>query len=961
MNRQGLPIVALAAALVACGTRTPAVRNPPQSAGAAPAPRAPPPAVIHVLTRDWSCVTDGGPPEFFALRGIAGCDGTRGATRDFRAEVRGSSVTLSEPGPTVDDRATEVVGGWIFSGYADGRSVLFASERFTGTLRRIGRVPAGVGSMSDDSRGRAVLLAHEHGALWTSDLHGITQVVSLPGPVASAAFNDANRGAAVLRDGVLHETRDGGATWRRVSLGSDLALHVTHDGSALRVATNRGWFALDVGSLRPLAPPAENRCGHGDRARLRMNEARDARIAPVAGDIAWLRGGGRVVVRDQLAITILNAEGLVRRGNGPYQCDLVAPWGDGAFVHCGGAFRATPDGRLRFLDGPTGGDDAFHIGGAAFSEDGAHAALEGRCPGGRDDPDEADDSGEESLRAVCVYDERERSWRTVATTSVPDIPVRSWSDPNARWLLAMRGTTLFVRSGAAPGVYMLDTASGAVAPATVPAGAETTWRYLDFGLMADGGLAGLAERCTPQGACETVLVIGRDERSLTARSVPEGVVRVGFADASRGVVASESLDRAWRTVDGGMAWEALPLPRENYPDPDRRRERRAVACGRDGCSLGVRVRIEGWGPLPTPPAPEVRPADLADADDPPPAPPSAPHAEPVSWMGDVPYACALSAWRPSPWRLPQSLPVHDSSGIEVWGRWTHALTAPTQTTEARHQTDWWSPGGHLVDPALSSYAVLGWVGRRPLVALHPPALAWGRDGGIEGRVTLPELPDGTPVRFGRGWRMAPGRDGDVGIAVEASSPGLPLDVVASLDAQGTLRASRLYPRSNREEWRALVGTRGRWGLGRPVVNEALRVLPVDGAPGETLTLPVWRGPVTPCAAPSDDAATVVVAACHDDPSACVWRALASPRRDGSAEDERTRFELSSRGVCLRAVSAVWTGVAPGARDGRHGGYFLTLDARAGALEGFVDDGTRRARLRCTPGTRPVTQPGVPRM
>jgi hypothetical protein len=262
---------------------------------------------------------------------------------------------------------------------------------------------------------------------------------------------------------------------------------------------------------------------------------------------------------------------------------------------------------------------------------------------------------------------------------------------------------------------------------------------------------------------------------------------------------------------------------------------------------------------------------------------------------------------------------------------------------------------------MPDYGVFGWVRGRPLVALASPALAWGRDGGIEGRVTLPELPEGTPVRFDRGLRMAPGRDGDVVIAVEASSPGLPLDVVASLDARGTLRASRLYPRADREGWRALVGTRGRWGLGRPTVNEALRVLPVDGAPGETLTLPVWRAPVTPCAEPSDDAATVVVAACHDDRSACALGPLASPRRDGSAQDERARFELSPRGVCLRAVSAVWGGVAPGARDDRRGMYFLTLDARAGALEGFVDDGERRARLRCTPGARPTAQAGTPRM
>lgn len=961
MNRQSLPTVALAAALVACGARTPSVRNPLQSASAAPAPREPPSAVIHVLTRDWSSVTDGGPPEFHALAGIAGCDGTRGIAEGLRAEVQGSSVTLSEPGPTVQSQATEVADGWIFEGFVGNHPVLFASERFTGTLRPIGRVPAGVGGLSDDSRGRAVLLAHEHGALWMADGHGITRVESLPGPVRDAAFEDAGHGAAVLRDGALHETRDGGTTWRRVALASDLALSVAYDGSALRVATNRGWFALDAGALRPLARPPEHPCPHAARWTARMGAARDARNAPIAGDIAWLRGGGRVVLRDPLAITVVTPEGRVRRGNGPAQCNFVAPWGDGAFVHCGRAFRVKSDGRLWFVDGPTGGDDAFNIEGAAFSEDGTRAAIEGRCPGEQDDSDEADASGERSLRAVCVYDERERSWRTVATTSVPEIPAQSWSDPDARRLLAMRGTTLFVRSDAAPGVYTLDTASGAVVPAAVPPGAETTWRYLDFGLTADGGLAGLAERCTPQGVCETVLVIGRDERSLTARSAPAGVVRVGFADASRGVVASESLDRAWRTGDGGATWEALPMPDASAHD---RRERRAVACGRDGCSLGALVRVEGWGPLSTPPAPQPPDLAAASADDPPPVI-SVASAAPASLMGDVSYACALAAWHPSPWRLPSVSSQLGSRSITVWGYGTLGRVLASRAPEARFRADWWFPEGHVTGSNLPPVeSVLGSVGRRPLVVLHPPALAWGRDGGIEGYVALPELPEGTPVGFGFGGRVAPGRDGEVGVALEARFQGVQdvmLDAVAVLDARGTLRASRLYPRADREEWRALVGTRGRWGLGRPVVNEALRVLPVDGTPGETLTLSAWRGPVTPCAEPSDDAATVVVAACHDDPSACALGPLVSPRRDGGAQDERARFELSPRGVCLRAVSAVWGGVAPGARDDRYGTYFLTLDARAGALEGFVDDGERRARLRCTPGTWPTAQAGTPRM
>lgn len=155
--------------------------------------------------------------------------------------------------------ATPVASGWVFV-TADG--TVTHSERFTGRLRLLGRVPCPgrwAASVGRPSIGRAAVVDAD-GAVWTTDGATPPRKWALPRPVRSVAFASATRGAAVLDHGelVLITTDDSRADWTRVDLQGEVAVHVAVDrNGVLRVGTSGGRREIVEGRA---LPPV--RCGY---------------------------------------------------------------------------------------------------------------------------------------------------------------------------------------------------------------------------------------------------------------------------------------------------------------------------------------------------------------------------------------------------------------------------------------------------------------------------------------------------------------------------------------------------------------------------------------------------------------------------------------------------------------------------------------------------------------------------
>lgn len=160
--------------------------------------------------------------------------------------------------------ATRADDGWIFLS-EDGTAAYSGS--FVGRLHGLGRMPCP--ASLPRSRGRLVVI-DGRGALWTTDGHGPVRRVALPSRVLTAAFRDANHGAVMLERQEVLATADGGATWRRVALGAEVAWNVLldHDGR-LTVATTAGVrFVGPAGDLEGAScDPDSYYSGHAYRNR----------------------------------------------------------------------------------------------------------------------------------------------------------------------------------------------------------------------------------------------------------------------------------------------------------------------------------------------------------------------------------------------------------------------------------------------------------------------------------------------------------------------------------------------------------------------------------------------------------------------------------------------------------------------------------------------------------------------
>lgn len=892
----------------------------PPRAAAPTAPTAPAPAVVYARGESFG---DERSPSGLARRG-----GARYFARSLRAEVRGGDVAFSDDRaaePVAD--AVEVAGGrWAFFSYGGAVTV---SDGFLGALRPLGHVPAGAVT-NPWSRGRATSV--RGGRLWLTDGASLAEAQVPGAPVVAAAFASESAGAVVHRDGSLSATDDGGRTWRAVDLRGELALAVEFDGDSLRVATTRGPMSLSAGALAP-APAALALDDAAERVaavhRARVALALREREGTANGTALTLPAGARVELDDGI-LTWRPPGGEASVGRvSSNPCDALAPWGEGFAVQCGRLLRGDASGRLFRVELPPEARDAE----AVLSDDGVHAARDGACPAPRD-PDvteqdrfraeqEGADEGAPQPPSVCVLDDGRGRWRTVPLPALEE----SWR----RWtVVGMRGTQLLLRVGdddARWQVFDASTGRGR----DVRAEPEMSIRSLAW--LRDGSLVGVGRACdAPGDRCAASLLRGSPDAALHPTQLPEGATAVAFADASRGLARGETFGAAWRTTDGGATWDAVPVPEAlrgaRFPTFA------PTSCDAAGCAVGGRLRVAGWGPM--------RPAEerVVAVDG---APPEVPDSRSNGASLELaPMTCTPArATTPSPWRLPGDGP----RAVDGDGAWAFAREG-----DGRTRARWAGVRGRgeavLPFDLPADNGLVGlWGGPgRALLARADTGALYLAAGGVARELAGPTLPvdDG-----GAGLRLASSDVAADGASLMLQSTGAvahaAVDAVLTVDAAGAVarryavRADPSALSAGRIPTLALARRGGTWS--RAVLSgDGVRV---EGAGGDAL-LRAWSGSLRPCAGPAPaGAVTLRVIGCR-----AQAHCLSSSMLRG-AEAEVAEVELAGDVVCVRALRA--SGRVEG--DGRAPAPIAwNLRAVGGALAGFLDDGVRRAALRCAPST-----------
>ncbi|MFO0601582.1 MAG: hypothetical protein U0324_00340 [Polyangiales bacterium] len=737
-------------------------------------------------------------------------DGAREASDDVHAAMLIAGVPVAD--------------GWVF---VDAAGTVLAAPSFAAPSRVVGRV-AGVTYVNPWSAGRVALAARD--GLWLSD--GASLIAAGIDHPHSAAFRDASFGAAVRDDGGLLVTRDGGASWTPYDLGAP-ALDVALDGDTLVVTTPRGVHALredghdDVDLTSPACAP-------------RFDDALTAFAAssPGASSVPLRDGGAVATVGGAVWRVGPGGDAQQRTVLGPNACAL-APWGDAVAVQCSGLFRTFDGATFELLQAPP--PNAHVEPRVVFSDDGVHAAYEGRC----DDVVPGDVAAVwqgDAPRSLCV---REPSGRWLRV-GLPDTVARSWrltlvhgSEAELAW-----DEDDAVRAVAVPlegSVRAIDPPDGArwIAP---PA-----W-------TADGARVGLVR---VRGRSR--VAFQRDEH-WTLRAAPPASRAVAFEDERRGVAVGASLDAVWRTTDGGGRWERVVIPAST--DDASGRIEPAARCERGRCTVGDVAVIDGWGPLGDVHGALVGAAPRAEE---PPAPPAMP------WRFSLYCADAAAPTRATVqhflWGEVAFRPAPRATG--GWYRWRVAGGPWRSTTRL--------PGEGFPLAGAAGVALLDSDG----VNL---AVRWATSREIRDVALGPELVRALDVGD---QVLAPDPAGGVaGLAF------LDREVrrvaVFSIDRDGDVSATREVLLRDDDAPAALARVGGRWGVARALAGGGLRFHALAGA-ADDVDLPVTDG-LSVCGAAAPDADRL-------------WVDLrdVTELAERSSATGQVEVELRGGAACVRAV------------------------------------------------------------
>ena len=544
------------------------------------------------------------PTLLFAPRAIAPWTVTRepDGTLDvvvgpLRATVQGDRIRWGNGeflAPIVS--AVRGPGGWIFE---DAHHGLAVADGFLGALR-----PLSVhGNRTYDDGARCDGILDREGWAWSTDGTGDpVRIASRPEglPIEQIAFADARNALAIVAGGMAFHTGDLGATWGRVALGAEAAWSLGVSDGRFLLDTSAGPRAVPPSSGAPV--PAE----HGPVAertpvddvlagRLEREAPRSQRSPfPSTNGTAGPDGAVFDVDRDGRVIRVDAGTGTPLGPAAGVPADVPCSlhrWGTSLVAHCrrtrgilvldrGAEFAVLP-GTSNLAEEVT--DDAV------YSEDGVHALLRGACPGERrSGPDEGD-----AWERACVL-HRENGGTRLAPVRIGGRPLRVRGD---RALVTSAGPDDHETSA------FIDLHSGAGAPVAMPATEDDrTPSMLDW--LADDTLVATIDGPTQPFAA---LFLRGPNGAWTRRAAPPEVRFVEFADALRGMAVGATLDRLYRTIDGGATWErvvmvvsgdAARVPLVTFGSVTALHGE----CGEPGCWIdlpyhGGRIEMRGWGAL----------------------------------------------------------------------------------------------------------------------------------------------------------------------------------------------------------------------------------------------------------------------------------------------------------------------------------------------------------------------------
>jgi hypothetical protein len=484
-----------------------------------------------------------------------------------RAMLRGQDVTFAHERP-----AAPIVGavrnarGWTFA-TVDGE--LWAADDFLGDLRFVSQIAGEI--QVNPSAGMLVAIDE---SLSVTLCDGVTTSRWPAEATQSAAFADERFGAAVLADGRVKVTFDGGRTERELDLGAGAARAVELVGDSLVLQTSDGLRAVRpdgtlVATQRVAAPRSLSYEQQWNLARafaLRWPRGLTHELANTLSPHNWLALGRSLLRFDA------RTGGLIAsyRDVLPSSRCAARPWGDRALVSCaGGEFEAV----FRSEDGMHASPFADRSS-ASFllSDDATHAVSSSACEFSFG----LDRSTDARLCTLGASGRFRNLWRESMTGDVAAVR-------GARAIVVDRSTRL-------ASVITVDLEQGQASPRGLAPHAASSLAL---------GAAGIAADATPWAT-----YYGADAADPTSLSLalwagpgparllplPDGARSVAVIDARHVVAVGSTAETLALSDDGGARWEPATLPMRGDPgrivtvEPEQAWGR--ATCGADGCLHG---------------------------------------------------------------------------------------------------------------------------------------------------------------------------------------------------------------------------------------------------------------------------------------------------------------------------------------------------------------------------------------
>ncbi|MEM7607479.1 MAG: hypothetical protein AAF411_19165 [Myxococcota bacterium] len=415
-----------------------------------------------------------------------------------------------------------------------------------------------LGPGSNLSQGRLPILSDPPSpTLYMIDGHGALREHRFTRVVRSAAFESATLGAAVLEDGSVQFTRDGGASWALHDLGEDRGQSVIA-GPPLTIRGAQRSHTLGPGRFQ-----------RGTRAfslrRIELVHAMSQRgpVRAQRNEFSWREEGVNLIVDEPALYRAgLQGEGVELAQEFAFLTRRCAPvqFGEDVLLAC------RTNGQLAF--------DVLERG------DAVARALTPPLQSASSTPLWFVDSNARTVwaQARCEAGDEARSWcrigREQRRSMTPEVAFEA--------AIGVSDGLLVGWLSRSEGIRAVDGVSGAHVPIEAIEAASAESR---MGIAADGS-AWIVHPATGE------LWVGEHVRAFERRILPRGARGAMFVDGTRGVAFGRSGAELWWTASGGEHWRplavrfagdrsALPL----YGAQSRH------GCTRTACALGPNLEV----------------------------------------------------------------------------------------------------------------------------------------------------------------------------------------------------------------------------------------------------------------------------------------------------------------------------------------------------------------------------------